>query len=85
MFASIGSRRTALAILIIEITASAAAAQATDRAHHRIPNLLPGAAATPQLPLFLRQLTWVDLRDGLDKARVDRLEWGITGVKPRRA
>ena len=29
MFASIGSRRTALAILIIEITASAAAAQAT--------------------------------------------------------
>ena len=50
-----------------------------------IPVLLPGAAATPQLPLFLRQLTWVDLRDGLDKARVDRLEWGITGIKPRRA
>jgi len=48
-----------------------------------IPVLLPGASATPQLPLFLRQLTWVDLRGGLDQARVDRLEWGITGIKPR--
>ncbi len=50
-----------------------------------IPVLLPGAAATPQLPRLLRQFTWVDLRDGLEEARVDRLEWGITGIKPRRA
>jgi len=50
-----------------------------------IPVLLPGASATPQLPLFLRQFTWVDFRDGLDDAKVDRLEWGITGIKPRRA
>jgi hypothetical protein len=50
-----------------------------------IPVLLPGASATPQLPLFLRQFTWVDFRDGLDEAKVDRLEWGITGIKPRRA
>lgn len=50
-----------------------------------IPVLLPGASATPQLPLFLRQLTWVDLRGGLEETRVDRLEWGITGIKPRRA
>ena len=59
-----------------------------DQCVHRkmpvIPVLLPGASATPQLPLFLRQFTWVDLRDGLQEARVDRLEWGITGVKPRR-
>jgi len=48
-----------------------------------IPVLLPGASATPRLPLFLRQFTWVDLRGGLDQARVDRLEWGITGIKPR--
>lgn len=49
-----------------------------------IPVLLPGSSGTPQLPLFLRQLTWVDLRDGLDERRVDRLQWGITGVKPTR-
>lgn len=50
-----------------------------------IPVLLPGASATPLLPLFLRQFTWVDLRGGLETARVDGLEWGITGIKPRRA
>jgi hypothetical protein len=49
-----------------------------------IPVLLPGASATPALPLFLRQFTWVDFRDGLDEAKVDRLEWGITGIKPRK-
>ena len=49
-----------------------------------IPVLLPGASATPALPLFLRRFTWVDLRGGLDAASVDRLEWGITGIKPRR-
>ena len=48
-----------------------------------IPVLLPGAAAQPQLPLFLRQFTWVDLRDGLTDAGLDRLQWGITGIKPR--
>ena len=54
-----------------------------DQCVHRkmpiIPVLLPGASATPQLPLFLRQFTWVDLRDGLQEARVDRLEWGDHG------
>ena len=49
-----------------------------------IPVLLPGAPATPALPLFLRRFTWVDLRGGLDDAGVDRLEWGITGIKPHR-
>lgn len=50
-----------------------------------IPVLLPGAGAQPKLPLFLRQVTWVDLRGGLTANRLDRLQWGITGIKPRRA
>jgi hypothetical protein len=49
-----------------------------------IPVLLPGAPEKPKLPLFLQQFTWVDLRSGFTDDGVDRLEWGITGVKPRR-
>ena len=49
-----------------------------------IPVLLPGSTGTPRLPLFLRQFPWVDLRGGLEQGQVDRLEWGITGIKPRR-
>ncbi len=43
-----------------------------------IPALLPEATA-PALPVFLKGLTWVDLRaaDGFE-----RLIWGITGRKP---
>jgi hypothetical protein len=48
-----------------------------------IPVLLPGVPAQPKLPLFLRGLTWVDLRGGFDAGALDRLEWGITGIKPR--
>jgi len=48
-----------------------------------IPVLLPGAA-TPTLPVFLKGLTWVDLR-AKDAAGIDRLIWGITGQKPRKA
>ena len=47
-----------------------------------IPVLLPGAPNQPDVPLFLAQLSWVDLRRGLSAAGLDRLEWGITGVKP---
>jgi len=47
-----------------------------------IPVLLPGASAQPVLPLFLTQYTWVDLRQGVTEEGLDRLEWGITGVKP---
>ena len=50
-----------------------------------IPVLLPGVTRSPTLPPFLERFTWVDLRDGFDKAGLDRLEWGITGVKPRRS
>jgi CHASE2 domain-containing sensor protein len=59
--------------------------EGVDRDLPIIPVLLPGAPAEPRLPLFLRRYTWVDLRSGLTEAGLDRLEWGITGVKPRRA
>jgi tetratricopeptide (TPR) repeat protein len=49
-----------------------------------IPVLLPGAPAAPDLPLFLAQNTWVDLRDGNTEEGLDRLQWGITGIKPVR-
>ena len=47
-----------------------------------IPVLLPGAPSDVKLPLFLEAFTWVDFRDGLKKDGLDRLEWGITGIKP---
>lgn len=46
-----------------------------------IPVLLPGAPAQPELPLFLRSFTWVDLRNGFTPEGLDRLSWGITGEK----
>ena len=48
-----------------------------------IPVLLPGSQGAPQLPLFLRGVTWVDLRGGESRAGLDRIVWGITGLKPR--
>lgn len=47
-----------------------------------IPVLLPGAPDEPKLPLFLRAFNHVDLRNGLTEDGLNRLEWGITGVKP---
>ena len=47
-----------------------------------IPVLLPGAPEKPELPLFLNQFTWVNLRDGLTEEGLDKLQWGITGKKP---
>jgi hypothetical protein len=47
-----------------------------------IPVLLPGASM-PALPLFLRDVVWVDLRTS-GAAEMDRLVWGITGQKLRR-
>lgn len=49
-----------------------------------IPVLLPGAPQKPELPLFLKQFTWVDLRGGLTETGLGQLQWGITGEKPRR-
>ncbi|AUB84127.1 hypothetical protein THSYN_26445 [Candidatus Thiodictyon syntrophicum] len=47
-----------------------------------IPVLLPDAPVEPALPLFLQAFTWVDLRAGLTDDGLNRLEWGITGLKP---
>jgi hypothetical protein len=46
-----------------------------------IPILMPGAPSQPELPLFLQQFTWVDLREGITKHGLDLVIWGITGVK----
>lgn len=46
-----------------------------------IPVLLPDAPHQPELPLFLRQMTWVDFRRS-DPDPMDRLIWGITGQRP---
>jgi hypothetical protein len=49
-----------------------------------IPVLLPGSATPRQpmgLPIFLKGLTWVDLRYQ-DEVGIDRLAWGIKGEKP---
>lgn len=48
--------------------------------------LLPTAGdQIPALPLFLSNRTWVDLRPQLNETGLDRLQWGITGQKPRRS
>ena len=46
-----------------------------------IPVILPECKAVPQLPLFLRQLTWVDFRKKTPDP-FKQLLWGITGKKP---
>ena len=47
-----------------------------------IPVLLPGAASQPDLPMFLGNRTWVDLRSGFTADGLGKLVWGITGKKP---
>ncbi len=46
--------------------------------------LVPGAPDGVELPLFLRQLTWVDLRrqETFSEEGLDRLVWGVTRKKP---
>ena len=49
-----------------------------------IPVILPGATSVPELPLFLANRTWVDLRAGaypLEDAGLARLVWGIRGER----
>ena len=45
-----------------------------------IPVLLPGASIQPDSSLFLKQFTWVDMRNGLTKKGFDQLERGIRAV-----
>lgn len=48
-----------------------------------IPVLLPGAPDRSGLGAFLPLVTWVDLRAGTaDQEAIDRLIWGITGLRP---
>ena len=46
-----------------------------------IPILLPETNSAPALPMFLYNRTWVDLRGGYTPEGIDRLIWGITGIK----
>lgn len=52
-----------------------------DRQVPVIPVLLPDAPDQPDLPVFLRQMTWVDFRVA-DPDPLQRLLWGITGRRP---
>jgi hypothetical protein len=47
-----------------------------------IPVLLPDAPEEPQLPRFLKAMTWVDFRKQ-DPDPMNQLIWGITGVHER--
>lgn len=50
-----------------------------------IPVLLPGVDELPGELLFLRELSWVRFIDRIDDIEgLDNLEWGITGIHPRR-
>jgi len=46
-----------------------------------IPVILEGCSTVPQLPLFMRQFTWVDFRKHAPPP-LELLIWGITGQKP---
>lgn len=46
-----------------------------------IPVLLPDAPSKPELPIFLRAMTWVDFRSP-DPDPQKMLVWGITGERP---
>lgn len=46
-----------------------------------IPVLLPDAPSKPELPIFLRAMTWVDFRSSDPDPR-KMLIWGITGERP---
>jgi len=48
-----------------------------------IPTILPEASSVPELPVFLRQMMWVDFREDSERG-LDLLIWGITGKRPRR-
>jgi hypothetical protein len=45
-----------------------------------VPVLLPSLQEAPELPLFLRQLMWVNM--GTDQQALPKLIWAITGRRP---
>lgn len=48
-----------------------------------IPILLPNAPKEVNLPLFFSDLESVDLRPGLTKELLDKIQWGVTGKNPK--
>jgi len=52
-----------------------------DRGGPVIPVILSTAKDVPELPIFLRGMTWVDFRVA-EPNPVDRLMFGITGIRP---
>jgi len=45
-----------------------------------IPVLLPNAPEKPELPIFLKGMTWIDFhKQNTDSDPLQRLIWGITG------
>lgn len=61
----------------MELEMGAILAENVKRKMPVIPVLLPGVPDKPELPGFLNQFTWVDLREGLDEDGLDRLEKAI--------
>lgn len=47
-----------------------------------IPVILPGASNKSELPLLLKEVAWIDFREGLTTSAIERLRWGIEGIKP---
>lgn len=58
--------------------------QAVKRGIPVLPVLLPGVPKKPELPVFLEERSWVDLREGITRKGLARIVWGITGKKPKR-
>ncbi len=52
------------------------------RKHPVIPVILPDCKQPPELPSFLKNMTWVDFRQK-DPDPMERLIWGITGKRSR--
>ena len=69
----------------LDATTMAALSRAVWRKTRVIPVYLPGASYDKSSwPLFLSQLHWVDLRDGLEGPGLERLIWGIQGQSTKR-
>ncbi len=52
---------------------NAALIESVERSVPIIPLLLPNAPEKPDLPLFLKTLSWIDCRDGVSKLALDRI------------
>ena len=55
--------------------------QAMQRPIPIIPVLLPEGSIPNKLPVFLEQFKGVDMRRGITPLQIDKLIWGITGIK----